>query len=124
MKKITLIAAATLLSACSTLSQPSISGIYKGILPCADCEKIEAVLVLNSDDTYEYNTVYFKRGEQSPFSEKGKFSRLPENPNIIRLEIVDEQPALTLKISENNAEFCDAEGNTVQGSHYVLSKIK
>lgn len=60
MKKMILVSIATLLSACSMLPPKSVSGTYEGTLPCADCEKIEAKLVLNADKTYQYNTLYFK----------------------------------------------------------------
>lgn len=124
MKKIAVMAFATLLSACSMLAPQPISGTYKGTLPCADCEKIDAVLVLSQDNTYEYHTVYFKRGEQTPFSEKGKFSRHPNKSNVITLAMLNDVPPLTLKINADSAEFCDAKGNTVKGKEYKLRKTE
>lgn len=117
MNKIAIIALTTLLGACSSFTSQPISGTYKGTLPCADCEKIEAVLTLNEDNTYEYNTVYFKRGKQLPFIEKGRYSR---QANLIRLE---ESGHINLKVTEQYAELCDDKGNTVQSNHnYRLMK--
>lgn len=120
MKKIAILTLATLLSGCSMLTQNHIAGTYKGTLPCADCEKIDAELILNQDGTYEYNTLYFKRGEQFPFTEKGKFSRNPQNDLTIRLE---NSADLTLKVTPEYAEFCDKYGNSVKGKEYKLKKI-
>ncbi len=36
------------------------SGEYKGTYPCADCPGIETTLVLNTDKTFEYTTVYLE----------------------------------------------------------------
>lgn len=121
MKKIALIALAVLLGACSSFTQKSVSGTFKGTLPCADCEKIEAELVLSKDNTYEYNTVYFKKGQEHPFSEKGKFTWDQTKPNVIRLESMGN---LTLQISDTHAEFCGADGTPVKSKHsYKLTKV-
>lgn len=122
MKKIAIITFATLLSACSIFPQQQpLSGIYAGTLPCADCEKIDAMLTLHQDGSYEYNTVYFKRGKSFPFNEKGKFSRSSDNHRTIRLE---SSANLTLKITDEYAEFCDEKGNSVNPHEYKLLKIK
>lgn len=121
MKKIALIALATLLSACSALSTKSVSGTFTGTLPCADCEKIEAELVLNSDNSYEYHTVYFKKGKEFPFSEKGKFVWDKNKENVIHLE---NSGGLVLQINDTHAEFCGPDGNTIKGkSDYRLTKV-
>lgn len=120
MKKIALIALSGLLGACSLLPQKNVSGTFKGTLPCADCEKIEAELVLNSDNTYEYHTVYFKKGQEHPFSEKGQYRWDKNKDNVIHLE---NSGNLSLQINETYAEFCGPDGNTVKGkSDYRLNK--
>ena len=62
MKKIALVLTSGLLGACSMLPNKNVAGTYQGELPCSDCDKIQAELVLNADNTYQYNTVYFKNG--------------------------------------------------------------
>ncbi|AUI65297.1 MULTISPECIES: copper resistance protein NlpE [Glaesserella] len=121
MKKIALATFIAMLSACSLLPQKSVSGTYQGTLPCADCEKIEAELVLNSDKTYQYNTVYFKNKEQHPFTEKGTYAWDNNKPNVVRLTNSDN---LALKIADTFVEFCDASGNTINSKHnYKLQKV-
>lgn len=122
MKKIALISLAVMLSACTQLLPGNtVSGTFKGILPCADCEKIEAELTLNKDNTYEYNTVYFKRGQEYPFSEKGKYSRDKVNSNVVHLE---NSGGLIVQVSDTHAEFCGPDGKPVQSKHdYRLKKV-
>lgn len=122
MKKMAFLALATLLSACSSFApQKGVSGVFKGTLPCADCEKIEAELTLNQDNSYEYHTVYYKRGQEYPFTDKGKYSWDKQNPNVVRLENSEN---LAVLISETHAELCGLDGKPVQGkSDYRLQKI-
>ncbi|MBF0785092.1 copper resistance protein NlpE [Muribacter muris] len=122
MKKIILMSIATLLSACSTLSPKSVSGTYEGTLPCADCEKIEAKLVLNADSTYQYNTLYFKNKEKHPFIEKGTYTWDGNKKGVIRLT---NSGNLAVKLSDTFVEFCDANGETSKsGNNYKLHKTQ
>ena len=121
MKKIALIALATVLSACSLLPQKSVSGTYQGTLPCADCEKIAVHLVLNSDQTYEYNTVYYKNKEQHPFMEKGTYTWDSKKSDVIRLTNSDN---IAVKVSPDHVEVCDTDGNLIQSkNNYKLPKV-
>lgn len=121
MKKIALVAFATLLSACSTLStDKTVSGVFKGTLPCADCEKIDAVLTLNADKSYEYHTVYLKRGQEYPFTDKGTYSWDAQNKNVIRLD----NSNLAMLITDTHAELCGTDGKPVEGKQdYRLQKV-
>lgn len=123
MKKLAIIALATALSACSTLSlqtDKSVSGVFKGILPCADCEKIDAVLTLNQDKSYEYHTVYLKRGKEYPFTDKGTYSWDTQNKNVIRLD----NSNLAILITGTYAELCGTDGKPVEGKQdYRLQKV-
>lgn len=40
------------------------SGAYRGVLPCADCQGIETVVVLASDGTYETLWKYRGKGDE------------------------------------------------------------
>lgn len=121
MKKYVLILT-LLLSACSLLPQKNISGVYYGILPCADCEKIQAELVLRDNGTYQYNTIYFKNQKEYAFSESGQYRWDAKKVDIIRLV---ESDNLVVKIATDYIEFCDAEGNPVKSKHnYKLQKVK
>ena len=48
------------------------SGIYTGVLPCADCEGIETTIILKSDNTYLKTEKYL--GENEVFESEGNFS--------------------------------------------------
>ncbi len=123
MKKLLLLTTVTLLGACSVLPNKTVSGTYQGTLPCADCEKIEAKLTLNADNSYQYDTVYFKNKKQHEFSEKGTFEWDKNKENVIRLD--KSAGNLALHVGDNHVELCDAEGNTVkqEGVNYKLQKV-
>lgn len=111
-----------LLSACSSLSQKNISGVYYGVLPCADCEKIQAELVLRDNGTYRYNTVYFKNQKEYTFSESGQYRWDTKKTDVIRLVEFDN---LAVKVAPDYVEFYDVEGNPVKSKHnYKLQKVK
>lgn len=122
MKKIALVLAAGVLSACSMMPNKNVAGTYQGDLPCADCDKIQAELVLNSDNTYQYNTVYFKNNKQHPFTDKGKFTWDKQKSDVIRLE--QDSGSLLLKVTDKYAELLDADGNPVANTqlNYKLMK--
>ncbi|QIW16567.1 hypothetical protein A4G20_09575 [Pasteurellaceae bacterium RH1A] len=123
MKKIALIALAALLGACSSLApQKTVSGTFKGVLPCADCEKIQAELILNPDNTYVYNTVYFKNKKQEPFTDTGSFSWDKNKENVISLD--ENAGNLKLQVNDTYVEVCDANGNVAKSTlNYKLQKV-
>lgn len=124
MKKIAIIAFTGLLGACSLLPQKNVAGTYEGDLPCADCEKIQAQLVLNNDNTYQYNTIYFKNGKEHAFQDKGKFSRLENKQNTIRLD--EKAGGLIFQVNDTYAEICGADGQVAKNTthNYKLTKVK
>lgn len=126
MKKLAIIATTILLITACSNSSKTILGIYQGTLPCADCEKIEAKLVLNADQTYQYQTVSFKNKEKLTLVEEGKFHWDPNKDKVIRLKnnITATLPDILFKVSKNAVEMCDTNGNTVKGLHnYQLYKV-
>lgn len=126
MKKIALVGFTTaMLSACSLLpqSQQSVTGTYVGELPCADCEKIQAQLTLNTDKTYQYDTIYFKDKKEYAYRDKGKYSWEPNKSNVIRLEKASGN--LAFQVSDKYVEICDPNGNTTKSNNnYKLEKVR
>lgn len=122
MKKIALVLATSFLGACSLMPNKNVAGTYKGDLPCADCQKIQAELVLNADNTYQYNTVYFKNDKQHPFTDKGKFVWDKEKSDVIRLE--QDAGGLFFKVTDKYAELLGADKNPVMNTelNYKLMK--
>lgn len=99
-------------------------GIYRGILPCADCSGIQTTVYLNKDLSYRIKQTYLgKEGTGQEYS--GKFSWNNEG-NTITLESSGEnnQPTKYF-VGENTLTQLDLNGNKVTGDHaadYVLSK--
>ena len=58
------------------------TGIYRGIIPCADCEGIETTVILNPDKTFLIKSIYVGRSV-SPRIDKGKFTWSPDGNEII-----------------------------------------
>ena len=104
MKKIALVLTVGLLGACSMLPNKNVAGTYQGELPCADCDKIQAELVLNAD------------------IDKGKFTWDKQKSDVIRLE--QDSGNLLLKVTDSYAELLDADGNPVVNTqlNYKLMK--
>jgi len=40
-------------------------GIYRGVLPCADCEGIETEIKINADLTYVISSTYLGKNEEA-----------------------------------------------------------
>lgn len=51
-----------------------ISGVYAGLLPCADCPGIETTLTINPDNSFEISQVYIDR-DSGPFISSGKITK-------------------------------------------------
>ncbi|MDP8051326.1 copper resistance protein NlpE [Pasteurella atlantica] len=121
MKKLTILGSVVLLSACSMTN--NVTGTYSGILPCADCDKIDAKLVLNKDYSYVYETTYFKNKKTHDYIEQGKFSWDKEKSDIIVLD--DNAGNLRFKANTNYVEMCDKDGNvaTTSNLNYKLLRV-
>ena len=98
-------------------------GVYKGLLPCADCEGIETEIVLNSDLTFVKKTKYLGKEDMKGIDEKGSFSWNKDGSTII-LKSID-QDASHYKVGENTLIQLDTQGNIIKGDlaqMYILKK--
>ncbi|ULQ56704.1 copper resistance protein NlpE N-terminal domain-containing protein [Flavihumibacter rivuli] len=97
-------------------------GVYTGVLPCADCEGLETVVMLNKDNTYSIQRRY--KGKSTDIvSKTGKFSWNKEGGKVI---LEGENPG-TFQVGENALIQLDMDGNKITGelaSKYVLSKVQ
>jgi heat shock protein HslJ len=50
------------------------AGIYRGVIPCADCEGIETVVVLRQDGGFTALSRYLGKGDGEVFSREGRFT--------------------------------------------------
>ena len=98
-------------------------GVYKGLLPCADCEGIETEIVLNSDLTFVKKTTYLGKKDSKGIDVKGSFSWSKDGSTII-LKGID-QDANQYKVGENTLIQLDIQGNIITGDlaqKYILKK--
>ena len=98
-------------------------GVYKGVLPCADCEGIQTEIVLNSDLTFVKKSKYLGKKDFNAINEKGSFTWNKEG-SIVTLKIINESPN-QYKVGENTLTQLDMEGKIISGDmaqNYILSK--
>lgn len=98
------------------------NGIYKGVLPCADCEGIETEIILNPDSTFLMRTKYLGKAENA-FEEKGDFS-WGASGNTIVLARLQNKPNQYF-VEENKIIQLDLSGNKITGKladKYILIK--
>jgi copper homeostasis protein (lipoprotein) len=98
-------------------------GMYKGVLPCADCEGIETVLVLNAEHTYLLQTKYLGKGDGKVIERTGSIA-WNTSGNTIMLAGVEDAPSMYL-VAENHLTQLDQNGNKITGDladKYLLVK--
>lgn len=97
-------------------------GVYKGVIPCADCEGIEVELAINKDKTYVKRTKYLGKNGKV-FGDKGTFTWNKEG-NTITLAGKDEGSNKYF-VGENYLTQLDNDGNKITGDladKYILKK--
>ncbi len=97
------------------------AGVYRGVLPCADCPGIETVVELKQDGTYITQAKYLgKNYEVAP--DQGQFS-WADAGNTITLS--GAEPA-RYAVGENQLTRLAIDGSSITGpnaEHYVLTKL-
>lgn len=101
------------------------AGVYKGTLPCADCEGIVTEIRLDNDNTYEKVTEYLGKGNDK-FRVTGTFEWDEQGGKV---KLIDESANTDqwFQVGENRLIALDIEGNKIEGSipaeMYNLKKI-
>jgi uncharacterized lipoprotein NlpE involved in copper resistance len=98
-------------------------GVYKGILPCADCEGIEIEVSLSGDNSYVVKRLYLGK-ENNYFEETGVFEWTEDGGSIVLTEKVKGSPTL-FKVGENYLLHLNQKGEIIEGvlaEKYVLRK--
>ena len=98
-------------------------GMYKGVVPCADCEGIETVLYLSAGDSFVLETKYLGSGDGKIFKKAGSIT-WNEAGNQIRLSNIEDAPNQYL-VGENKLIQLDMAGNRITGQladNYILAK--
>lgn len=100
-----------------------LAGMYKGVLPCADCEGIETVLVLNTDNTYLLKITYLGKPDAAVTEKTGTMRWSPEKKFIV-LGGLENTPT-NYAVGDNKLTQLDMEGNPITGDladKYILTK--
>jgi uncharacterized lipoprotein NlpE involved in copper resistance len=103
---------------------PEMKGVYKGILPCADCSGIEVTLNLKSGFMYELETKYL--GEKDEIYRYSGTYYWNKKRNTIVLSELKNRPNQFF-VGENYIVQLDMHGNRITGQlaqKYVLKKVK
>jgi copper homeostasis protein (lipoprotein) len=96
------------------------SGMYYGVLPCADCEGIETTVQLNKDNTYTLSTKY--AGKETTAKTVGGSFGWSVAGNII---ILQNQQRGSFVVGENKLVQLDQDGKIITGEladRYILKK--
>lgn len=103
----------------SEMITAQVIGVYRGNLPCADCEAIRTVLLLDSD--YSYKLTYIYEGKSiDTFVKVGDWS---VDKNYLKLNGEDYK----YKIENDYLVQLDLSGKEITGDiaeRYLLSKVK
>jgi len=95
------------------------AGVYRGVIPCADCQGIETVVVLKPDGTYTTLAKYLGKGDEV-FSRDGHFT-WNRKGNTVKLA-GDAQ----YRVGENHLTRLAQDGSRISGAladRYVLTKV-
>lgn len=96
------------------------AGVYKGELPCADCEGIKTTVTINNDNTYIIEETYLGKDTTS-FETKGTFEWDNTGQKILLSN--DRNPYF---VGENTLILLDSDGNRNIGdleALYILTKV-
>lgn len=115
----------TLVADTAHTSQVSLdwAGMYKGVVPCADCEGIETTVVLNADQTYLLRTAYLGKPDALASEKTGAFTWNTAG-NTVVLSGLENTPNQYF-VGENQLIQLDLGGNKITGDlaqKYVLMK--
>ncbi|HEY9221144.1 MAG TPA: copper resistance protein NlpE N-terminal domain-containing protein [Lutibacter sp.] len=100
-------------------------GVYRGVLPCADCEGIETEITLKADLTYVISSIYLGKNNEA-IKENGNF-KWDEAGAKITLENADSKATNQYLVGENMLFKLDANGNRIEGDlkeKYQLKKVQ
>ena len=101
------------------ITENKLLGVYKGELPCADCEAIATVLTLEPNHEYILEYIYIGK-DLDAFSKQGKW-RLKDDE--LDMEGLDYR----YKVEHGQLRQLDLSGNEIKGDlgeRYVLKSLQ
>lgn len=111
----------------STRSYPppvniGITGVYSGLIPCADCEGIQYRLALSGDGSYQEQLTY-KGKSSKPYIGRGRYTL--EGDTLVKLNKKTAGMSL-FRVHPKGLLMLDADGQPITGDladHYILMKL-
>lgn len=107
------------------VAEVAYAGSYEGELPCADCDGIKTVIVLNEDGTYTKNQEYLGVEEPVTISESGSFLANEDNTVLTLTSNESAEEKTMVKVEDGQISILKADGTPVEGEvaeKYVLVK--
>ena len=101
---------------------PAWIGMYRGTLPCADCEGILTKVVLNQDLTYQKTMEYLGKGD-TVIRQSGPFAW---NDTEDEVTLQNEDEVSRYRLEDDKLIRLDADGQRVEGNlaeYYELTKV-
>ena len=99
------------------------AGVYKGTLPCADCEGIETRISLQSNNSFNLSSKYLGKEENASVFNEGAFEWNHEGSKISLME--NGKIIQQYQVGENVLFYLDQEGKRITGAlaeKYILTK--
>lgn len=104
-------------------NSPDWAGIYRGTLPCADCEGIQTTIYLERNLTFTIKTKYTGKSD-SVYVKTGKIS-WNDDGSALTLDPDDKGQKIQYSAGENMLTQLDLQGNKITGQtadKYILTK--
>ncbi len=95
-------------------------GVYKGVIPCVDCEGIEVKITLKKDSTYNRTLKYIGK-QDGLFFDEGKFEW--DNSGS-KVTLIGENDRQMYQVGENVLFHLDQEGNKISGDLEAKYRIQ
>lgn len=96
------------------------NGVYRGVMPCADCEGIKTEITLNTDGTFTMATQYLGKSTEV-LTKQGSFEWNEAGTNIMLTDSSN-----IFQVGENMLRKLDLSGNKIEGElseMYKLTKV-
>ncbi|MBO9583815.1 MAG: copper resistance protein NlpE N-terminal domain-containing protein [Flavobacterium sp.] len=102
------------------------SGVYKGVIPCADCEGIEEEITLTDDGNFTKKSTYLGKEKENIFTDTGVFT-WDKTGSIITTITKDKSSTISYQVGENKLIQLDNENKVITGplaEKYILNQIE
>ncbi len=99
------------------------AGVYKGTMPCADCEGIVTEIILNQNSTFILGRKYLGKSE-AVVSSNGTFTWNKAGNTIILNEAGNDAKHNQYLVGENSLTKLDADGKKIESSFVAMYELK